>query len=207
MKIKSLFLLFIFCLCGCLSGNISGGRYYAPDGRFSFDAPYLINPGAVIEDQYSADFGSNPEKDRADIFFTDDFGQFLRVNIMGVPSELPKDVQDEHLLQATRQYMFDIYKKYQPDARIIHQKYFDYQGAKADFFVTEMKNGSVLADGNGNRFYALRSSVTFVRGQYIYIFTKLYSDSNPLSGKLKSNADMKADILKATDTLVINEQK
>lgn len=207
MKTKMLLLLSSFCLCGCLSGNMLRGRYYAPDERFSFEAPYLVNPGAKIEDQYSADFGRRPENDRADIFFTDDFGKFLRVNLMGIPADFSREVPEKQVLEATRLYLLDLYKKYQPDAKVLHQEFFDYQGKPADFFVVEMKNGSVLADGSGNRFYAKRSSVTFVRGQYVYIFTKLFSDSNPLADKLQSNAQMKAEILKVTDTLKIKGEQ
>lgn len=203
---RKIFLLSLLLLSGCLSGNVLRNRYYAPDGLFSFEAPHLINPGAVIKDNYSPEFGTEAGDEQGDILFYDDFGSFLRVNVLSLSENTVSEFETKDILSAVQLYFLDIYKKYQADTTVKHQEFFDYQGNVASFFVVEMKNGSVLAGEDNQRFYAQRASVAFVRGRYVYVFTKIFSDSNVWDkDKIQSNAKMKASVLQVADTLEIEK--
>lgn len=187
------------------TGKIKNGRYYSPNDIFSFKAPRLASPGAIIEDNLKKNFGkTDPVNSAGTISFTDDFGNFLRVDVFGIPEDpMIRLLDDRSLLSGIREFMMTIYRELSSDTELTHQEYFDFRDGRADYFIAHIKRGSTFTI-NGSRADVSRASISFIDGDYVYVFSTQYSDMSPFGPKSLTDAEivekLKNDLMKTVNT-------
>lgn len=155
--------------CGGLDGDISKGRYYAPNKTFSFEVPYMYPHGAKRDDNFDSKFGEGePKFDKGGVWFSDDFGSLLGVDVIRFPEKL--DVNDKAFLTSTEAATLKIYQAETPEAEIVRQEFVQWNNRTAKYFVVHIPQGSTIVSGNG-RMDVYKAALAFTDKEYLYIFS------------------------------------
>lgn len=165
----SISIILVLSGCSSLDGNISNGRYYAPNKAFSFEVPYMYPHGAKRDDNFDRKFGEGePKFETGSVSFSDDFGSLLCVDVVRFPEKL--DVNDKAFLTSTEAATFNIYQEKFPKAEIVRQEFIQWNNRTAKYFVVHIPQGSAIVSGNG-RMDVYKAMSAFMDEEYLYIFS------------------------------------
>lgn len=184
MKKIILYLLgIIFLLSGCASfdplastigsyknytevnGKIEDGRFYDPLDRFSMAVPpYLLEPGRRISGNFNKEGGT--------VTFLDDVGRLIRLDMSSLEEYKKAKFTLPEIYESTVTNIENSYKNI-TETTYLYGLTTDVKELNSSiaFYSFELKNGSSVTT-NGKRSNAIRMSLLFVHGDYIYILTK-----------------------------------
>lgn len=184
MKKIILYLLgIIFLLSGCASfdplastigsyknytevnGKIEDGRFYDPLDRFSMAVPpYLLEPGRRILGNFNKEGGT--------VTFLDDVGRLIRLDMSSLEEYKKAKFTLPEIYESTVTNIENSYKNI-TETTYLYGLTTDVKELNSSiaFYSFELKNGSSVTT-NGKRSNAIRMSLIFVHGDYIYVLTK-----------------------------------
>lgn len=184
MKKIILYLLgIIFLLSGCASfdplastigsyknytevnGKIEDGRFYDPLDRFSMAVPpYLLEPGRRISGNFNKEGGT--------VTFLDDVGRLIRLDMSSLEEYKKAKFTLPEIYESTVTNIENSYKNI-TETTYLYGLTTDVKELNSSiaFYSFELKNGSSVTT-NGKRSNAIRMSLIFVHGDYIYVLTK-----------------------------------
>lgn len=159
-----------------IKGKIEDEKYISPLNNFSCVVPPLLKPGALIRDDF------NQAQEMGSVGFEDDLGTLIRVDYFATPKEKAQQIETVEGRKATAQEVFDftveqMYRPVAPKTTVTHTEFVELQGGTglqrnvALFGIALLPKGSNLSEATKGRYDALRASLVFVRGKFVYVLT------------------------------------
>jgi hypothetical protein len=135
--------------------------------------PPLIQPGAVVEDDYYTQSGS--------VSFSDDLGALVRIDYWEIPKSLAVHAGTASGTKYIEDWFFDsivlgrMYSPFSSVLKVFYRGNVELVDAKtgrretALFAVVWLPKGSTLSSDTTGRLDAMRPSILFVKGRYAYL--------------------------------------